>query len=187
MRLPVLPSLIVAAAVAVMIGLGVWQLERKEWKEALIAQAEAYGAGPPISIDCRISENPEARAGRNQDDMVGYHYLVPCEAMLAEGEMGVLTVDLGWSKAPQVVILEPGDHTFVGPVLRFNEQPPLLIVSEPDPPLEPSAIPLAQNIPNNHLFYAIQWFFFAAAAAVIYLLALRRKGGGKVAPTNHAS
>ncbi|HKX90235.1 MAG TPA: SURF1 family cytochrome oxidase biogenesis protein, partial [Sphingopyxis sp.] len=36
-RWPLIPTLFVAAAVAVMIGLGVWQLQRKADKEALIA------------------------------------------------------------------------------------------------------------------------------------------------------
>ena len=39
-----------------------------------------------------------------------------------------------------------------------------LNAAEPRPP-----------IPNNHLFYAIQWFFFAAVAVLIYALALRGK------------
>jgi surfeit locus 1 family protein len=41
MRLPLVPTLIVATAVAVMIGLGIWQLQRKGEKEALIAQYRA--------------------------------------------------------------------------------------------------------------------------------------------------
>ena len=38
MRFPLIPTVLVAAAVASMIGLGVWQLQRKGEKEALIAQ-----------------------------------------------------------------------------------------------------------------------------------------------------
>jgi cytochrome oxidase assembly protein ShyY1 len=34
--------------------------------------------------------------------------------------------------------------------------------------------PTLDSIPNNHRFYALQWFFFAAAALVIYGLALRK-------------
>jgi cytochrome oxidase assembly protein ShyY1 len=41
------------------------------------------------------------------------------------------------------------------------------------PPLAPGQPPSLGTIPNNHRFYAIQWFFFAAAALVIYVLALR--------------
>jgi cytochrome oxidase assembly protein ShyY1 len=35
--------------------------------------------------------------------------------------------------------------------------------------------PSLDSIPNNHRFYALQWFFFAATAVLIYVLALRRK------------
>jgi len=33
--------------------------------------------------------------------------------------------------------------------------------------------PSMEQIPNNHLSYAIQWFAFAIIALVIYFLALR--------------
>ena len=38
--------------------------------------------------------------------------------------------------------------------------------------LKPSALPSLQDIPNNHLAYAVQWFVFAGVAAAIYGLAL---------------
>ena len=40
-RIPIVSTVVVLAAVATMIGLGVWQLQRKEWKEALIARYAA--------------------------------------------------------------------------------------------------------------------------------------------------
>src|SRR5205823_12604763 len=42
-RLPITATLIVALAVAVMIGLGVWQLQRAKWKETLLARYEQAG------------------------------------------------------------------------------------------------------------------------------------------------
>jgi surfeit locus 1 family protein len=47
------------------------------------------------------------------------------------------------------------------------------------PPLEPGAAPTMDDIANNHLFYAFQWFFFAAAAVIIYVLALRGRLSGR--------
>jgi surfeit locus 1 family protein len=38
-----------------------------------------------------------------------------------------------------------------------------------------SAPPSPDNIPNNHLSYAVQWFLFAGIAGVIYALALRQR------------
>jgi surfeit locus 1 family protein len=37
-------------AFAILVGLGIWQLERKTWKEGLIAQIEARAYGPPGDI-----------------------------------------------------------------------------------------------------------------------------------------
>jgi surfeit locus 1 family protein len=44
------PSLATAVALAVLIGLGIWQLERKEWKEALIAALAERLAAPPVAL-----------------------------------------------------------------------------------------------------------------------------------------
>lgn len=175
MRLPILPTLLVAAAVAVMIGLGFWQLERKAWKEALIA--EAQGDLRPQSYDCVIDAAPEVRAGRSRQGESGYRYIVPCNSSLR--------VDVGWSKRPDAlprVVLNGG----IEAVAEIGNDG-LIVAMEPVSPLAPSGLPSAEAIPNNHLFYAFQWFFFAAAAAVIYGLALRRKGGGKVAPADRSS
>ena len=39
-KLPLIPTILVALAVAAMIGLGIWQLERRKEKEALLAAKE---------------------------------------------------------------------------------------------------------------------------------------------------
>ena len=44
------PSLAVAAALATLIALGLWQLERKTWKEALVATLTQRLAAPPIAL-----------------------------------------------------------------------------------------------------------------------------------------
>jgi surfeit locus 1 family protein len=44
------PSLIALAAFVLLIGLGSWQLERKAWKEALIAAMDARLAAPPVPL-----------------------------------------------------------------------------------------------------------------------------------------
>jgi surfeit locus 1 family protein len=55
-------SLFVAATLALLIGLGVWQLQRLHWKEALIAQIEARTKAPPISLEEAVKR---ARTGEN--------------------------------------------------------------------------------------------------------------------------
>jgi surfeit locus 1 family protein len=43
-------SIFMAATLALLIGLGVWQLQRLEWKEGLIAKIEARTTAPPVSL-----------------------------------------------------------------------------------------------------------------------------------------
>ena len=52
------------AALAVLMGLGVWQLERLQWKEGLIAEIEARSTGAPITIAEALAI---ARQGRDPD------------------------------------------------------------------------------------------------------------------------
>ncbi len=55
-------SIFMAGVFALLIGLGVWQLQRLEWKEALIAKIEARTKAPPVSLDEAVKR---ARAGED--------------------------------------------------------------------------------------------------------------------------
>ena len=50
-RFPWILTLATAAALVLLIGLGLWQVERLKWKEGLIAAAEAAAAKPPEPLD----------------------------------------------------------------------------------------------------------------------------------------
>lgn len=50
-----------------------------------------------------------------------------------------------------------------------------LVATDEVEDLQMLAEPSPEQIPNNHLLYAIQWFIFAAAAAIIYVLAVRKR------------
>src|SRR3546814_2476709 len=56
-RFPLIATLIVALAVAAMIGLGVWQLQRMTWKDGLL-NSYASAQGLP-SIDWPVSPDPQ--------------------------------------------------------------------------------------------------------------------------------
>ena len=60
-KLPIIPTILVALAVATMIGLGIWQLERRQQKEALLASYAAAAGKPPIGWP---SIPPHARSSR---------------------------------------------------------------------------------------------------------------------------
>ena len=92
------------------------------------------------------------------------------------GWAGRLQVNAGWSQRPDAARRLSLAGTIAG-VIGTTEPGEAIIVTaaEPSSPLEASAPPRVEDIPNNHLAYAGQWFFFALAAAVIYVLALRRR------------
>lgn len=48
-----LPAIILLAALAVLVGLGTWQLERLWWKEALIAELDRKLAASPVALPAR--------------------------------------------------------------------------------------------------------------------------------------
>src|SRR5690242_4152143 len=95
-RLPIIPTLLVAAAVAVMIGLGVWQLRRAGEKEQLIQRYGAAEKMPPISwptgplradqlplfrhatAACLRPLGKRATVGENQVGEPGFAQIVDC-------------------------------------------------------------------------------------------------------------
>jgi surfeit locus 1 family protein len=199
-RLPLLPTLIVAAAVAVMIALGIWQLNRADEKERMLAEYQANSAMPALDLDPLLAREPErwpplafrrilvtCRAGRaeprlrggsSREGQSGWYYFVPCRPG-ASGLAGRLRVNAGWSRTPDESLRPSIDGLVAGTLGAVEEDGPITIsAARPVPPLAPAVAPRIEDIPNNHLFYVFQWFFFAAAALVIYLLALRRRLSG---------
>lgn len=201
--LPVLPTVVVAAAVATMIGLGIWQIQRAAWKERLLAQYAAAASMPALDLDplldaerplpplafrralvtCRARDiAPEVRTGRSAADAVGQVYLIPCRPGAAR-LAGRLRVNVGWAPSFDAARRLSLDGIVAGHLGTFEGDGPItLTAATPVPPLAPSAPTRIENIPNNHRLYALQWFFFAAAAALIYGLALRRRNAPKLPP-----
>lgn len=186
-RLPVFSSLLVLAAVAAMIGLGVWQLQRLHWKEGLLARYEAAQGLPPIAYPAVADpHNPplfrraaascagvtgwRTEAGHNLNGDPGWIHIAACRAG-AEGS-GFQAV-MGWSARPDQPDWQGGPVT--GVIAPDRDHVIRLVAANAAPGLQPAKPPALEDVPNNHLFYAIQWFFFAGAALVIYILALRKR------------
>ncbi|QTC91121.1 SURF1 family protein [Brevundimonas goettingensis] len=61
-RFPWILTLAVLPCLVLLIGLGVWQVQRLHWKEGLIAQADAAAKAPPAPIaEVLTAPNPEFR------------------------------------------------------------------------------------------------------------------------------
>jgi cytochrome oxidase assembly protein ShyY1 len=188
-KLPLFPTLVVGIAVAIMIALGFWQLRRADEKEALLATYRAAQNQPPISFPtspihsdrlplfrfatgvCLRPVSKRSTAGKNRSGDPGYVHIVECSTG-AEGPG--MSVELGWSRNPNVVVNWPGGP--VSGIIAPDSKTRMRLVAATAPPgLQPSAPPSIDQIPNNHRSYAVQWFLFALIAAVIYVLALRKK------------
>lgn len=186
-RFPVVATIVVFAAVAIMIALGFWQLGRKAEKEALIAryqQAQSmsaeiawprFVADYPAAlyrharVDCARVENIDAVAGRSFDGRRGWAQIARCR--LADG--GMAAVALGWSARAEAPRWQGGAvGGFIGPAGKGGIR---LVAAPAQAGLAQLAPPDPANMPNNHLSYAVQWFAFAMTALIIYALALRRR------------
>lgn len=183
-RVPVFATLLVLAAVATMVGLGLWQLDRLRQKQALLARYTAsQGAAAEIAwpldpvaaqqalyrrsrlLCARVTEH-RAIAGRNAADEAGLAQVAQC--VLPDGTQAMVVT--GWSRDPLVA------GTWRGGEVRGVIAPgPRLVADPPLGGLEPNALADPSETPNNHLAYAMQWFFFAGTALVVYVLALRRR------------
>ena len=196
-RLPILATLIVAAAIAVMIGLGVWQLQRAGWKERMLAELATAPSRLAVDLDPLLARGGEApgdlafrralvsctardaapvlRAARSLDGTSGFGVFIPCRAE-GQGWARRIEVNAGWTlqadyRTPITLAgITAGTIGTVEP-----DGPIILTAATPAPGLTASAAPAIAEIPNNHLMYAVQWFFFAATAGLIYLFALRRR------------
>ena len=188
-KLPLVPTIIVAAAVAVMIGLGIWQLRRADEKSRLLQQYAAAEKLPPIAFPTLplatdqlplfrhatgVCLRPVGRRmvpGEGASGEPGYVHIVDC---MTGAEGPGMSVAVGWSKNPNAKINWVGGPVS-GIIAPDNETRMRLVAASSPPGLETVAPPSLSSIANNHRSYAIQWFLFAGIAALIYGLALRMR------------
>lgn len=214
-RFPIVPTLLVALAVAAMIALGIWQIERAGQKEALLAHLAANPSRPPIAypafgpvasdslfrrsaVVCLSVERWQEEAGRAKDGSTGFRQIAHCRTG-AEGPGALISIGVAGKPGTKPTwtggevsgwITEEPDHRsllahLVGPKVVLR--PMLIADTAHDSALKAPALPSTEDIPNNHIGYAIQWFGFALAAAIIYILALGRRQSRDAAQTEHVS
>ena len=199
-RLPLVSTLVVMAAVATLVWLGVWQLQRAGWKERLLQRYAAAERMPPISwptLPMADEELPLFRhatgvclrtvgkrevAGANAAGETGYVHIVDCTTG-AEGPG--MSVEVGWSQDPKARVNWSGGP--VSGVIVPDRRTRIRLVAATAPPgLEPSQVPAISTAsavtPAGHRGYAATWFALAIVALVIYALALRKRWGQETTP-----
>lgn len=188
-------TIVVGIAIAAMIALGVWQLQRRSEKEAYLAQIAGNPAKPAISFPVVPNQSlllrraaamcleplSIASQGAGGD---GYRLIAECRTG-AEGP-GML-VQLGTTRDPKASVAwrggavsgfigaAPDPRSLVAKLFDDAPQRQMLVLDTPVAGLSPNRAPDLSSIPNNHLAYAGQWFLFAGIAALIFGLALRRR------------
>ncbi len=185
-QFPVIPTIIVLVAAATMVALGFWQLGRMDEKEALIAryasasQSNVQVVWPrseedyeqalysPSSVNCERVLGFGSIAGASERGGKGWAHVARC--ILPDGTGA--DVALGYSRDPN-----PGEWAGgqVSGIIAPARNSIKLVAMPPQADLGQLARPDPNDLPNNHLAYAGQWFFFALTALVIYWLAVRKR------------
>ena len=178
-RLPVIPTFLVTIAVATMIGLGIWQLQRKEQKEALLARYESAVGLPAVawptfpdpaalplfrrsSLLCARVVKIETVSGSNAAGKAGFAHVASCRTSAADGPDA--KVAFGWSERAQAP--RRGGGPVAGIIATAGAEPIKLVSTDAVDALERSAEPSPRQNPNKHIRYAIQWCHFYAAATI---------------------
>ncbi len=116
-RIPIVATLVVLLAVAAMIGLGIWQLQRLRWKEALLARYAAAETMQPVDFPayepvdpavlfrrsaahCAGVANWAAEAGRGTSGKPGWRHIATCASTGGPGLPVQIGVDVGVSDDP---------------------------------------------------------------------------------------
>jgi len=190
-RIPIVSTIVVLSAVALMIGLGFWQIARLHQKEALLALLDRNPTLAPISfpIDSRdetllfrhasLDCAAPGKLEREGAGKAGTRFIVSC-ANGARVQLGTsldprLTPDWSGGQVTGVIGTVPDHRPLIAAAFAPRPVQLMLVADPPLAGLEANQLPNSSEIPNNHLSYVIQWFLFAATALVIYALALRKR------------
>lgn len=116
----------VAIALCILIGLGVWQLQRLAWKETLLAHVEALKTAPPeplsvvahrfsdgvdvdyvrVQADCPdLEARPYLRLHAVHDGVLGYRLIAACP--VSAGPFGSILVDRGFVATEAAASVRP--------------------------------------------------------------------------------
>lgn len=177
-RIPIISTIIVLAAVATMIALGVWQLGRMGEKADLLDRYQSAASASEEAVFPSVGDGAEAWFRRSRLTCANVTKIESVAGTSARGAKGWVLratcgsgalVDMGYSRDIATPEWAGGEVTgIIAPGPRLVADPAVA-------GLEPVAAPNPGDLPNNHLAYAGQWFFFALTALIIYVLAIRRR------------
>jgi surfeit locus 1 family protein len=178
------------AGVAVLIGLGVWQLKRLTWKEAQIASLEQQFAAAPDMLTSLKPYGPGFRVIAPLTEAGGRVILVDlgyvpeaAKDAAARPAMPVEVVGaLYWPDETDSFIPAPDRDANIWfardlmPMAQALGTEPILVIAERhDAGAWPKPLRLGINLPNDHLQYALTWFSLALVWAVMSAMLVQRE------------
>jgi cytochrome oxidase assembly protein ShyY1 len=190
-RLPIIPTVVVLAAVAAIVWLGVWNLDRAKLHQAQLDSYQSAARLPPISLpaapasdgqlpfyryatgNCLRVVNCRTSVGENRNGEPGFVVIADC----ATGAGGPgMSVELGWSKNPNAKPSWTGGLVS-GVIVPDHVSRMRLVAAKPASGLEAVAPPVAtvEVTPGRNRGYAATWFGLAVVALAIYAFALRKR------------
>lgn len=194
MRFVFRPGLAVAfaAALAILLSLGVWQLQRLKWKEALIAAVETREAAPPIAFDAALAKlaagqdvefqrvyldgaYDSARRRRvfgAKDGVAGAFMFEP----LARGARAAVWINRGFAPDGAVTTDAPSGVLHVVGVLRRPERPTAL-----------EALVAVKDQPQDNLYFRRMPARFKGAEGTEIRAYVESDGQENPAPTPKAA
>ena len=144
-RVPIISTIVVIVAVLTMIGLGIWQLQRKQEKEALIAlysrsagnsavvdkwSSDPFTADPSFAYrrvagDCMPIGDPQLVSGRSASGQSGLVAAVPCRILAGFDLAGSYVLVLGWTDSVEKMQWIGGKFTgTLVPTTKMNVMQP---------------------------------------------------------------
>ncbi|WP_439137814.1 SURF1 family protein [Roseicyclus sp.] len=210
--------------VAILLSLGIWQVQRLAWKEGILAEIAARIAADPVAVpaapDAAVDRYlPVAVEGRFDADFVrvlvsqkgvgaGYRIISALETAAGRRvlvDRGVIPVAAPMPPSPADAVRVAGNlhwpeerdgftpaNDLVGNLwfardvaalaAHLGAEPVLVIAREISPPegqIQPLPVGI-DNIPNDHLSYAVTWFSLALVwlGMTLFLLWRIRRGLG---------
>jgi surfeit locus 1 family protein len=168
---------------AILISLGVWQMQRLAWKQGVIADIEARIAAPPVQLPDNLDPERDAYLPVEVTGVLGSEYLQVLVSKKGAGAGyriirpmlrtdGRIMVDMGFVA------------TAHASGLKFKEGPPLTVVGNLQWPQETDNFTPAPDLDKN-IWFARDVQAMAGALGTAPVLVVRRdapQSGGPVSP-----
>jgi surfeit locus 1 family protein len=168
---------------AILISLGVWQMQRLAWKEGVLADIEERIAAAPVPLPAELDPERDAYLPVEVTGMLGADFL---RVLVSQKQVGAgYRIILPMIRNEGRILIDMGFVTVAdAPGLRFEEGPPLTIVGNLQWPQETDSYTPEPDIDKN-IWFARDVEAMAAALGTAPVLVVRREAsvpGGPLTP-----